>query len=153
MPDFDPRDLLIGVLLIAIVLAAWHIGWRSTRPPGILPPDPEPQPHAWPEAESMPAPFPTATSPSTSDPQATTMRIPDGLTPREGEVAWLAAQGRSTREIADALGLSPNTVQNHLRKVYEKLGVRSRGELTGRFVVRAAGDESSSSSMPSPGKM
>jgi DNA-binding CsgD family transcriptional regulator len=51
------------------------------------------------------------------------------LTRREHEVAGLAAQGRSNREIADQLVVSVRTVENHLQRVYAKLGVSSRDEL------------------------
>ncbi len=54
---------------------------------------------------------------------------PTPLTRREREVAMLAARGRSSREIADALFVSARTVENHLQHVYEKLGVRGRSEL------------------------
>lgn len=51
------------------------------------------------------------------------------LTRREREVAGLAAQGRTNREIADGLVVSVRTVENHLQRVYAKLGVGSREEL------------------------
>jgi ATP/maltotriose-dependent transcriptional regulator MalT len=51
------------------------------------------------------------------------------LTPREQEVAALAARGHSSREIAERLHVSIRTVDNHLQHVYRKLGVASRGEL------------------------
>ncbi|GAA1060424.1 LuxR family transcriptional regulator [Agromyces bracchium] len=51
------------------------------------------------------------------------------LTPREREVASLAAQGLSSNEIAARLFLSPRTVNNHLQSTYAKLGIRGRREL------------------------
>mgnify|MGYP001058850954 CR=1 FL=1 len=51
------------------------------------------------------------------------------LTPQELQVSLLLVEGRTTREAAAALFLSPKTVEYHLRKVYTKLGVRSRAEL------------------------
>jgi len=48
------------------------------------------------------------------------------LTPRELEVARLAAGGLSCREIAARLFLSVNTVKTHLEHVYDKLGARNR---------------------------
>jgi DNA-binding CsgD family transcriptional regulator len=53
----------------------------------------------------------------------------DGLTERERDVAELVARGRTNREVAEALFLSEKTVENHLSRVYAKLGLRSRGEL------------------------
>lgn len=41
----------------------------------------------------------------------------------------MLTEGRTTREAAAALFLSPKTVEYHLRKVYTKLGISSRGEL------------------------
>jgi DNA-binding CsgD family transcriptional regulator len=51
------------------------------------------------------------------------------LTPREREVALLAADGRSSKTIGDHLGLSTRTVDTHLARVYRKLGITSRSEL------------------------
>jgi DNA-binding CsgD family transcriptional regulator len=51
------------------------------------------------------------------------------LTVREHEVAVLAAAGLSSREIADKLYLSRRTVENHLQRIYDKLGVASRRQL------------------------
>jgi DNA-binding CsgD family transcriptional regulator len=56
----------------------------------------------------------------------------DGLTAREQEIAGLVAAGRTNREIAEQLVLSTRTVDAHLRRIYGKLGVRSRVELAGR---------------------
>ena len=53
------------------------------------------------------------------------------LTARERDIATLAAQGVSSKEIADRLFLSVRTVNNHLQNVYSKLGVGSRRELAG----------------------
>lgn len=51
------------------------------------------------------------------------------LTVREREVARLAARGTTSKDIAAHLFLSPRTVDNHLQRVYQKLGVSSRQEL------------------------
>ena len=51
------------------------------------------------------------------------------LTSQELQIALLLAAGRTTRETAAALFLSPKTVEYHLRHVYEKLGIHSRDEL------------------------
>lgn len=55
------------------------------------------------------------------------------LTPQELQVSLLLAEGKTTREVAAALFLSPKTIEYHLRKVYTKLGIRSRAELAGRL--------------------
>jgi DNA-binding CsgD family transcriptional regulator len=54
-----------------------------------------------------------------------------GLTAREREVAKLAAEGLSNREIAQHLGTSVRTVESHLAHVYSKLGVTRRENLSG----------------------
>ena len=61
----------------------------------------------------------------------------DALTPQELQVALLLAEGRTTREAAAALFLSPKTVEYHLRKVYTKLGIGSRAELSALIVAGA----------------
>jgi DNA-binding CsgD family transcriptional regulator len=49
-----------------------------------------------------------------------------GLTPRECEILELLASGRSNKELARALGISPNTVKTHIARLFEKLEVQKR---------------------------
>lgn len=51
-----------------------------------------------------------------------------GLTPREVELLELFAKGQSYKEAARTLGISPLTVGNHVKSIYRKLAVHSRGE-------------------------
>lgn len=53
----------------------------------------------------------------------------DGLTPREAQIARLAASGLSNQEIGGRLFLSPRTVEYHLHKVFSKLSISSRRQL------------------------
>jgi DNA-binding CsgD family transcriptional regulator len=53
------------------------------------------------------------------------------LTPRERDIAALAAQGESSKDIAARLYLSVRTVNNHLQSAYAKLGVSGRRQLAG----------------------
>lgn len=56
---------------------------------------------------------------------------PDALTPSERRVAGMAIEGASNREIAEALFVTPRTVEQHLYNSYKKLGIQSRTELAG----------------------
>jgi DNA-binding NarL/FixJ family response regulator len=52
-----------------------------------------------------------------------------GLTAREREVAALIAQGKSNREIAEALVVSDRTVESHVSNIMFKLGLQSRRQI------------------------
>jgi len=56
------------------------------------------------------------------------------LSPREREVLHDLAEGRAYKQIADHLGVSIHTVRNYIRRIYEKLHVRSRTEAVAKFL-------------------
>jgi DNA-binding CsgD family transcriptional regulator len=62
----------------------------------------------------------------------------DELTPQELQIALLLASGRTTREAAATLFLSPKTIEYHLRHVYQKLDIHSREELAAALAARPA---------------
>ena len=61
--------------------------------------------------------------------RARTERTLARLTARQQEVAWLAADGGTNRQIAEALVISTETVKTHIANVLERLGLRSKAEL------------------------
>jgi DNA-binding CsgD family transcriptional regulator len=58
---------------------------------------------------------------------------PDALTPTERRVAELAASGLTNRQAAEALFVTVKTVETHLARVYQKLGIAARGQLAARI--------------------
>jgi DNA-binding NarL/FixJ family response regulator len=71
-------------------------------------------------------PEPATTPPSSSQPPSPLERL--GLTTREQEVLALVALGRTNREIAESLFISPKTATVHVSNILSKLGVRGRVE-------------------------
>ena len=67
---------------------------------------------------------------------ATALRLEaHGVTPREAEIAALIAEGLTNPQIAERLVLSPYTVQDHVKSLFEKTGVGSRRELVARVFL------------------
>ena len=72
---------------------------------------------------AVPAPVPAASAPFVRD-AARVAAL--GVTPRELEILALIAAGLSTREIAERISVSENTVKTHASRLFDKLGARRR---------------------------
>jgi DNA-binding NarL/FixJ family response regulator len=68
--------------------------------------------------------------PSFNDPEGARKAVQGPLTPRQREVLQLIAEGRSAKEIAATLDISPKTVEFHKSSIFESLGLRTTAELT-----------------------
>jgi DNA-binding NarL/FixJ family response regulator len=69
-----------------------------------------------------------------------------GLTPQQSRVVELVCRGSSTAVISSELMISPHTVQDHLKAIFEKMGASNRRELagsllSGHYLPRAMADE------------
>lgn len=73
--------------------------------------------------------------PATPQDVAPVIAMSYGLTDRETEVAMHCVQGQDTRGIARTLAMSRFTVQDHLKSIFTKTGVHSRGEMVGRVFL------------------
>ncbi|MFF1811903.1 helix-turn-helix transcriptional regulator [Streptomyces sp. NPDC058251] len=80
----------------------------------------------------------TVISVGPTDPAELTALVLDvyGLSPRARQIAQHLLLGRSTSEIAQHLGVSAYTVQDHLKQIFDKVGVRSRRELVAELFFR-----------------
>ncbi|HXW63654.1 MAG TPA: response regulator transcription factor [Burkholderiaceae bacterium] len=70
----------------------------------------------------------STTGSSTTTPARSTSAENNPLSARETEILQLLAKGMSFNEIGEILGISPHTVTAHIKKIYRKLAVHSRGE-------------------------
>ena len=62
-----------------------------------------------------------------------------GLTKREGQITQLVLRGLSTVEVSEELHITPNTVRDHFKSIFDKVGVRSRRELVGQVFAQHYG--------------
>jgi DNA-binding NarL/FixJ family response regulator len=72
----------------------------------------------------------------------------ESLSPREQEVLDLLARGYLYKEIADRLNISVPTVNTYVRRIYEKLHVRSRGQAVAKYAHLSTGKDSKAASAP-----
>jgi len=59
-----------------------------------------------------------------------------GLTKRECEITGLVLRGLSTAEVSEELHITANTVRDHFKSIFDKVGVRSRRELVGQVFAQ-----------------
>ena len=64
------------------------------------------------------------------------MNLIDQLTPKEYEVLTNMAEGSRYKEIAEKMGISVETVRTHIRRIYEKLQVKTKTEAVLKFIRR-----------------
>jgi DNA-binding CsgD family transcriptional regulator len=73
--------------------------------------------------------------PAASKEVAPLVALAYGLSERETEITTLCMKGQSTKQMAQTLAMSPYTVQDHLKSIFNKTGARSRGELVGQIFL------------------
>jgi DNA-binding CsgD family transcriptional regulator len=71
-----------------------------------------------------------------------------GLTKREGQITQLVLRGLSTTEVSEELHITPNTVRDHFKSIFDKVGVRSRRELVGQVFAQHYGPRMASGQEP-----
>jgi DNA-binding CsgD family transcriptional regulator len=85
------------------------------------------------DADSSPRSIAVVIEPATAAEIAPIIVQAYDLTDREQQITRLIARGAGTAEIADELFLSPHTVRDHVKAIFAKVGVSSRGELVARL--------------------
>jgi DNA-binding CsgD family transcriptional regulator len=76
----------------------------------------------------------------------------ESLTPSEQRIAAMAAQAMTNRDIAQALFVTPKTVEMHLNNIFRKLGISSRTQLPQAPTAQPAQQESSHSVLAPEGR-
>lgn len=80
------------------------------------------------------APVALTITPAAPSERSSLLLAAHGLTPAQRRVAELVLQGRTTAQVVVELRISAHTVQDHLKSVFDKVGVRSRRELVGTLL-------------------
>jgi DNA-binding NarL/FixJ family response regulator len=78
-----------------------------------------------------------AAKPATASAPASGSDDTENLSPRESEVLDFLAQGLLYKEISEKIGISLPTVNTYIRRIYEKLQVRSRAQAVARYTTRS----------------
>ncbi|MET4922514.1 helix-turn-helix transcriptional regulator [Streptomyces sp. PSRA5] len=92
--------------------------------------------HAWRLGDQPPADVAVVVEPAGPGEHAALVVAAYGLTPRERDITALVLRGHSTAEISEQARLSAHTVQDHLKSVFDKTGVRSRRDLVATLFTR-----------------
>ncbi|WP_446042171.1 response regulator transcription factor [Streptomyces sp. SID1121] len=92
--------------------------------------------HAWRLADQQPADVAVVIEPAGPGEHAALIVAAYGLTPRERDITALVLRGHSTAEISERARLSAHTVQDHLKSIFDKTGVRSRRDLVATLFTR-----------------
>lgn len=91
-------------------------------------------------AEGAPAATPASPRPYAPQDRGQALPAHQTLSPREQDVMRLAVSGKTNGEIAAALGMSQNTVKNHMARIFDKLNVNTRAELVARVLTGGTED-------------
>lgn len=142
---FEPVVIAFGVLMVTLVILPLLLqrlsrgltdqAFAAPAPVALSSSAPVPVPAGPSTSASAPAlagPSASASAPAmvaAQPPLAEQLAKEIDLTEREAQIADLLQRGRTYKMIADELFLSENTVKTHVKKVYSKLGVRSKAEL------------------------
>lgn len=122
-----PGDLVSTWDLMAPLSAAMSGPAPSAAPD--RPGEPQPAPHA---SETVPSHAPAAPSRPV---QANALSATQVLSPRELDVLNLVVAGKTNGEIAATLGVSQNTVKNHMAHIFDKLNVNTRAGLVAKVLA------------------
>ncbi|MGF6598837.1 two-component system nitrate/nitrite response regulator NarL [Paraburkholderia sp. GAS448] len=79
---------------------------------------------------------------SPSSPSEKCSKAPNGLTPREYEIAELVAEGLEDKVVAKRLGLQPGTVRQNVSRILQKFSVDNRTQLAREFMAQRTGNSS-----------
>lgn len=121
----DPGILTIALVVAVVVAYMFVFSNGGNGSLDLL----APEPRSLAAKSENPSEQPAPASRRDTDGACAELAARANLSPREADVLRLLARGRTTARIQDELGISANTVNTHVRHVFQKLGVHSRQEL------------------------